>query len=63
MKYPDRFSIIDSRVIKKLGRSEWLRDYLKKPEIYEDYLILLRSIAKKENKLLRDVERAMFEQD
>src|SRR3989344_3882541 len=61
MKYPDKFAIIDSRVIKKLGRPEWLKGYLNKPEIYENYLKVLRSMAKEKNMLLRELERSLFE--
>ena len=63
MKFPERYCIIDKRVIKQLKRNDWLKHYLKKPELYEEYLILMRNKAKEENKKLRDFERELFEKD
>ena len=61
MKFPERYAIIDRRVITALGKTEWLKNYLNNPEIYEEYLLLLRKMAKTKGKLLRDYERELFE--
>ena len=63
VKYPDKFAIIDSRVIKKIGKVEWLSEYLKKPEVYEEYLLLLRKMAEEKKMRLRDLERMLFESE
>jgi adenine-specific DNA glycosylase len=63
MKFPEKYAIIDRRVIKSLGKEEWLKDYLKNPQTYESYLIFLRNKAKEEHKSLRDVERNLFEEE
>ena len=61
MKYPDKYAIIDRRVIKQLGKNEWLKKYLKDAEIYEEYLLLMRK-TKPSNMSLRDYERSLFEE-
>jgi thermostable 8-oxoguanine DNA glycosylase len=61
MKYPDKFAIIDRRVINALGRTEWLKDYLSNPATYKSYLVLLRENSKVSGKKLRDYERELFE--
>lgn len=60
MKFPDKYAIIDKRVIKQLKKYEWLKDYSKNPETYEKYILLLKKI--KPSKIsLRDFERNLFE--
>ena len=61
MKFPDKFAIIDNRVIKRLGKNEWLKTYLFSPETYEKYLFLLREKIKENGFNLRDYERGLFE--
>ena len=61
MRYPKKFAIIDRRVIKALGKKEWLKDYDKKPGIYACYLHLIRQKAKEDGTSLRDYERKLFE--
>jgi thermostable 8-oxoguanine DNA glycosylase len=61
MKYPDKFAIIDKRVITALGKKEWLKSYLQDPRTYEEYLLLLRKLAKERGVSLRDLERSLFE--
>jgi len=61
MKYPDKFAIIDKRVITALGKKEWLKNYLKDTQIYEEYLLLLRKRAEEGGLSLRDLERSLFE--
>ena len=63
MKYPERFAIIDKRVIKALRKNEWLKDYLKSPEIYEKYLLVMRNLAKEKGISLRKLERGLFEKE
>jgi thermostable 8-oxoguanine DNA glycosylase len=63
MKYPNKFAIIDKRVIKILNKKEWLKDYLKNTQTYEDYLLLLRKLSKEKQISLRDLERSLFEKD
>jgi hypothetical protein len=62
MKFPERFAIIDRRVINQLGKKEWLKDYLKNPKTYEEYILLMRK-TKPSNISLRDYERNLFEKD
>jgi hypothetical protein len=62
MKFPEKFAIIDKRVIIQLNKKEWLKDYLKNPETYEKYISLIRRI-KSTNLSLRDYERSLFEKD
>ena len=33
MKFPDKYAIIDNRVIKALKKDEWLKGYISRPEI------------------------------
>ncbi len=61
MKYPEKFCIIDWRVIDELGETEKFKGYLNSPEIYERYLLLMREKAKNEKKGLREFERELFE--
>ena len=61
MKFPEKYAIIDRKVISALKKDEWLKEYTQKPEIYEKYLILIREHAKKRKMKLRDYERMLFE--
>nr|MBA4405296.1 hypothetical protein [Nanoarchaeum sp.] len=61
MKFPNKYAIIDRRVIESLGKKEWLTDYLINPDTYEKYLSLIREKAGKEGKRLRNCERELFE--
>lgn len=61
MKFPNKYAIIDRRVLESLNKKEWLKDYLTNPDTYEKYLILIRERAKKEGKILRKYERELFE--
>lgn len=63
MKYPDKFAIIDRRVITELGKEEWLEDYTDNVDIYEKYLELLKSKSKKLKLDLRECEIRLFEQN
>ena len=62
MKYPERYSIIDVRVLKALNKGEWIKGnkYKKDTKIYRDYIFLMRKI-KPSNMSLRDYERSLFE--
>jgi thermostable 8-oxoguanine DNA glycosylase len=62
MKFPDKFAIIDKRVINAIGKKEWLKTYLKSLKTYEEYLLLLRKLAKEKGLKLRELERSLFEQ-
>jgi len=62
-KYPDRYAIIDVRVLKALGKDDWLKDYLSNVSTYEKYLVEIRKQAKEKNMLLRDFERSLFEKE
>ena len=63
MKYPNKFAIIDRRVISELGKNEWEKDYLKNIEVYIQYLEVLKGEAKKRRISLRECEMALFEQN
>jgi hypothetical protein len=63
MKFPDKYCIIDKRVLKQLGKDEWLKDYLTKPKVYSEYVQIMRKNAIKEGLSLRDYERSLFEKD
>ncbi|MBU2053105.1 MAG: hypothetical protein KJ721_02585, partial [Nanoarchaeota archaeon] len=63
MKFPEKFAIIDNRVIKNLGKDEWLKTYLSSPETYEKYLLLLRKESEEKSVSLREFERNLFESD
>lgn len=60
MKFPEKYAIIDRRVIKQLNKPEWMKDYLKNPKTYEEYILLMRK-TKPFNLSLRDYERSLFE--
>ena len=62
MRYPNRYAIIDKRVLKALGKEKWIRGnkYMREPQIYEDYLILMKK-KKPSNVTLRDYERNLYE--
>lgn len=60
MKFPNKFAIIDKRVIKALRKEEWLKDYLKNPKTYEEYILFMRK-TKPLDISLRDFERSLFE--
>ncbi|MEN9626310.1 MAG: hypothetical protein RL557_638 [archaeon] len=60
MRFPDKYAIIDTRVIRCLRKEEWLKNYTKNPQIYEDYILLLRR-NKPSHMTLRDYERNLFE--
>jgi hypothetical protein len=62
MRFPDKYAIIDRRVIKQLGKNEWLKKYLSSPEIYEEYILLMRK-TKPSGMPLRDYERSLFEKE
>jgi len=62
MKFPDKFAIIDKRVLEQLGKEDWLKDYLKNPETYEKYILFMRETKPKEGSL-RDYERSLFEKE
>ncbi len=61
MKFPEKYAIIDRKVIQALGKEKWLKDYLKNSSTYEKYLILMRNKAKSKGMKLRDYERMLFE--
>ncbi len=60
MKFPEKYAIIDRRVIKQLNKPEWMKDYLKNPKTYEKYILLMRK-TKPSNLSLRNYERSLFE--
>jgi hypothetical protein len=60
MKYPERFAIIDRRVLQALGEGKWIKNYQKDPKIYKDYLIRIRQEARKKRKKLREYELHLF---
>lgn len=62
MKYPNKYAIIDRRVLTSLKKEEWIKKdkYTKDSKIYEDYMILMRK-TKPSNMSLRDYERSLFE--
>jgi hypothetical protein len=62
MRFPDRYAIIDERVLRQLGKTDWLGDYLTNPETYEKYVRYMRE-TKPEGVSLRDYERSLFERD
>ena len=62
MRFPDKYAIIDERVLRQLGKTEWLKDYLTNPEIYEKYILFMRE-TKPEGVSLREYERSLFEKD
>lgn len=59
MKFSN-FAIIDRRVLRALGKRNWLKNYKHSPEVYEDYLIQLRLEAKKKKMKLRKLEYYYF---
>jgi endonuclease III len=61
MKFPNKFAIIDNRVIRKLGKDQWLKTYLTNSKTYEEYLLLLREKSEANKSNLRDFERNLFE--
>jgi len=61
IKDPDKYCIIDRKVLTNLGKKEWLKSYLSNPKIYKEYLALMVDNAKKEGKKLRDYERELYE--
>ena len=62
MKYPNKYAIIDRRVLTALGKEDWVKSnkYLRDPKIYEEYLILIRK-KKPSHLSLRNYERSLFE--
>lgn len=60
MKYPERFAIIDRRVLQALKEEMWLKNYRKDPEIYKNYLLKVREEAKKSGMKLREYELYLF---
>ena len=63
MKYPDKFAIIDRRVIEELNKREKFKDYIKDANIYEEYLKILKSKAEELGLSLRECEMKLFEQN
>jgi len=61
MKFPEKYAIIDKRVIKNLRKEEWLKDYKTNPRTYHEYLVLMRKRAKDKGISLRCFERSLFE--
>lgn len=66
MKFPDKYAIIDRLLIEELGKKEWLKPnyaprYTTKPEVYEEYMNLMRKEAKEKGMKLRDFERGIWE--
>lgn len=62
VKYPDRYAIIDVRVLKSLNKESWVKGdkYKKDPKIYESYISLMKK-NKPSEMSLRDYERSLFE--
>ena len=62
MKDPDKYVIIDIKVLKVLEKEEWIKGnkYKKDPEIYKQYTLLMRK-TKPLNTSLRDYETDLFE--
>lgn len=62
MKFPDKYAIIDIRVLKSLNKSEWIEKnkYIKDLQIYEDYILFMRK-NKPLNLSLRKYEMNLFE--
>src|SRR3989344_8639353 len=58
MKFPEKYAIIDRKVITKLGREDWLKKYSEDSGIYKEYLLLMRKQAKEKGLFLRDYERS-----
>ena len=65
IKFPDKYAIIDVNVLTALNKDDWLKGnkYMKDPQIYEEYLMLIRKKAKDKGVRLRDYERVLFEGD
>ncbi len=61
MKYPNKYCIIDRKVLKAIGKGEWIKDYEKNTKTYLEYLLLMRKKSKEKNLVLRDYERSFFE--
>jgi hypothetical protein len=61
MRFPDKYAIIDRKVLASLNKKEWLKKYLTSAEIYEEYTLLMRKLAKEKGIKLRDFERGLFE--
>lgn len=69
MKYPEKYCIIDRKVIKQLHKEdEWLKHesgpkYTKDPKVYVEYLKIMRENAKKCGKCLREYEVELYEKE
>ncbi|MCX6821989.1 MAG: hypothetical protein NTW30_04395 [Candidatus Aenigmarchaeota archaeon] len=69
MRFPERYAIIDGRVIGQLEKEgfitelekEELQDYSTNPKIYKKYLELMKKLANEKNIKLREFERGLFE--
>ena len=68
MRYPERYAIVDKRVVNALKR-EFRSEYktgknaFKTPKGYREYLEFMRKKAKKKKKKLRVFERELFEKE
>ena len=71
MRFPKEYAIIDINVINALNKIKalrkekwraWRKGYITKPEIYEQYLNLMRNKAKREKKELRKYELELFKE-
>lgn len=64
MKFPLKYAIIDRHVVSALGMKEEWKKYGTDSKIYEDYILLLRKMAKdKEIENLRELELELFFMD
>ncbi|MBD3389914.1 hypothetical protein GF415_03070 [Candidatus Micrarchaeota archaeon] len=60
MRNPDKYAIVDKRVIKNLGKS-FEKNPLKSPAGYVEYLMIMKKNAA--GKPLREYERKLFEKE
>lgn len=61
MRFPNKYAIIDIRVLGQLKKKIWMKDYRTNPDTYRKYIFLVRERAKKRGLRLRDYERLLFE--
>lgn len=62
-KFPEEFAIIDIRVLKQLGKTEWFVSYKDNPIIFEEYTLIMRKLAQENNMRLKDYEQMLYERE
>lgn len=61
MKFPEKYCIIDRRVLLKINNEKWLKEHTENPKVYSEYLEYMKQKAKEKGMALRQYELSLWE--